>query len=892
MVNQMTIHDLLIDLLVKLNYTADRNGCCHGISWRWLEASLLGEEKIFDERIRRIFATKTNIIHGLNALPAKKGKDLTHEEQHLLDISAFLNSLILYQEPMSYFPLFNQNLNQQNIEAIANFAASKAIQSRGGLAIVYSEAMIYTVAEIAHYLNDLAQILEKNCPYPNQAVALELMNQNHTMALSYTRGKGWRFMDINQYPTKGFSPRDTTRLAHKIVTGFTQKPNGPYTAFNVRVISTRNAPQLPRLKQSLSLFKKQHRLTTAIAQRTEAVNLLFIAAKYGHLATIKELIKYKTNINCANVHGQTPMHVAADRGYEQIVDLLAPYVDVDLTDNNNWAAIDFAVDNGSAKVIAVLARYGADFHNRYEKGRTLLHNAAAKNYLEAISELIKSGVDLDTVDLCGETAMHHAAANDHPEAIMELAKHQAKMDVTNDANLTPIFYGAQKGYPGVIAALIACGVSPYSTGNLKQTLAHCAAQHGHAPLITDLASHGLNLNARDELGWTAAHYAAYGNHPKVIMELAWHKADLDATDILGLTPAYYALVNNNAEALAALVQNGVNLNTLDQYNWTLAHHAVFNNHPEMLQKLAQYGVDLKLPDLSGWTLAFYIAQYNYPDCIPELIRQGVSLESKDSFGWTPAHYAAQNGFHQVLAQLAQYGVALDTPNAQGLPPLYYAIQNGSLDAVIELIKANVHCTQPAIISVVNCKMLFNNHHQTLIERLNYFIHCNQDRQHIAINPQSIAYIMGQQAITLILNKTKQIQALYQSLNLFQNYGRQLNPQTSPHERKKAQLLANKLKQQADCFIDALFKTNDPKTMSNAQKIFKNTLNQCFIEMRIHKTAWKPFLTKINFAAKNLELLPLVPQHPRTETGFFKPQIQPQKLARNQNNWVPTTQPRF
>lgn len=887
----MAVHDSLIDLLVKLNYTNDNKGCCHGISWRWLEASLLGEEKRFDERIRRILATKKNIIHSLNTLKTKKGRNLTQEDNNLLDITAFLNSLILYQYPTNHYPLFNDNLNQQNIEAIANFAASDAIQSRGGLVILHSEPMIYNIAEIAKYLNDLARILEKNSQLPNQVFGIELMNQNHTMALSYIRGKGWRLMDINQYPTKFFNLKDTARLAHKIASGFKEKPNSPYTAFNVRVITTGNYPKLPQLKNALSLFKKQHHLTKAMAQRTEAVNLLYIAAKYGHLETIEELIKYKTNLNVSDVYGLTPIHLAADYGYEHIVDLLAQYIDVNLTDYHYWSAVDFAVDKGHAKVIAVLAKHGADFQSRDIKRCTLLHTAAAQNHLEVISELIKNGVDPNAVDLFGETAVHYAAINNHPETIIEFAKYKVNLDTPNDTYLTPMFYAAQKGYPKVIAALIACGVSPRTTSRFKQTLAHCAAQYGHQQVIADIASKGVNLNARDALNWTAAHHAARNNHPQVIRELAKHNADLNATDALGLTPAYYALINNHAESLAALVKNGVKLNKIGKYNWTFAHHAVINNRPNMLKELTKYGVDLEAPDISGWTPAFYTAQYNYPDCIPELIKQGVSLDKKDNFGWTPAHYAAQNGFHEVLAKLAKYGVALNTPNTQSLSPLYYAVQKGAIDAVIELIKANVNCFKPAIISINDCKALFINHNQTITARMNYFIHINQDRQQqkIAITPRNIAYIMGQESIIPILNKTKKIQVLYQSMNLFQNYGKQLSPVTNPQERKKALLLVNKLKQQTDYFIYALFKTHDKNVMNTAQKTFQSTLNQCFMEMRVHKTAWRPFLTPINSAAKDIDLLPLAPPPPRTEAGFFRPKTQPRELARNQKNLGLTTQ---
>ncbi|MFT4059249.1 MAG: hypothetical protein QM652_06855 [Legionella sp.] len=315
----MSIHDSVIGVVLKLGYsTLNRNGVCHGISVRWIEACLLGEERLFDARIKRIehlISSGEDITQLVSAVKAKKGKNLTKEDQELFDVLAFFDSLELYHLPHIHSDLFNlpYHSNQDNIAFHSNFAASEQISILGGLAQVYSEPLILTEAELKDYLDHLGSILREGSDKATETFGVILGSSNHTIALNYKPMIGWSLMDINQYPSQLFKTEDTALLAKKIKEGFLNEMNvnqSPFQfwgslfnlsiPFNARIFTTKNNTLLPQLAEQLALFQSTHEITKKEASREYAgVSLAYIAAREGNVPVIAELVKNGADLNRA-----------------------------------------------------------------------------------------------------------------------------------------------------------------------------------------------------------------------------------------------------------------------------------------------------------------------------------------------------------------------------------------------------------------------------------------------------------------------------------------------------------------------------------------------------------------------------------------------------------------
>src|SRR5262249_35777714 len=148
-----------------------RTGLCRGTTLRWLEAALLGRKHMFYKRINKILYeanTLDCLRRSLNQLNQKTIAKipLTPAESELqaLELPAFFESIVLYQNPSNFQAAFNAPVVQQNFETIAKLAGSDALQEVGGLVSIASESMIRTETEIIQYLAELRNLLENLVP--------------------------------------------------------------------------------------------------------------------------------------------------------------------------------------------------------------------------------------------------------------------------------------------------------------------------------------------------------------------------------------------------------------------------------------------------------------------------------------------------------------------------------------------------------------------------------------------------------------------------------------------------------------------------------------------------------------------------------------------------------
>lgn len=464
----MSIHEALLACHQRLGYT-ETEGICHGFSLNWLEACLLGKEKQFNDRIQWIEAyllgkekkqqdalqclwsfnkskqlndriKHTGVINefvqSIESVKAKKGINLTQEDIVLLDILAFFDSVELFQNPNEHIAVFNTSsfLNQQDIEGISYFASSDLIRCAGGLAKVYSYPSICTVNEIKIYLDSLAAAIESNTTATSkETVGLNLMSSDHSIVLTYTQGKGWKFMDINQYPSKVYEIKQTNLLAKDIIAGF--DTYGAYTAFTTRVFTTQNNPFKVSLKDTLDIFKRGQVVTSEMAfRKSNGVNLAYVAAQNGHASVIAELAKHGVDFHQATADGKTLAYIAAQ--------------------------------NGHASVIAELAKHGVDFNKASAEGATPAFIAAQQGHASVIAELAKHGVDFNKTTAEGLTPACIAAHQGRASVIAELAKHGVDFNKATAEGVTPVFIAAQNGHASIIAKLMEAGANvdiPYQS---------------------------------------------------------------------------------------------------------------------------------------------------------------------------------------------------------------------------------------------------------------------------------------------------------------------------------------------------------------------------------------------------------------------------------------------
>ncbi|KAL2239509.1 ankyrin repeat-containing protein At5g02620 [Sesamum indicum] len=258
----------------------------------------------------------------------------------------------------------------------------------------------------------------------------------------------------------------------------------------MEVASSGPTPTTPRKKMTKQLTGKR--------DDTE----LHAAARAGNIVAIRdvingageeELVELLAKQNSA---GETPLYVAAEYGYYEVVREMIQYYDM--------------------AAAGIKARNGFD----------ALHIAAKQGDLEVVKVLMEAHPELSmTVDMANTTVLHTAAA-------------QGRMEVVN------YFLDAESS----LAAI--------ARSNGKTAL-HSAARNGHVEVVKALLSKERGMTARtDKKGQTALHMAVKGQNLEVVEELI--RADpltLNMVDTKGNTPLHIASRKGRSQNVEKLLSN-------------------------------------------------------------------------------------------------------------------------------------------------------------------------------------------------------------------------------------------------------------------------------------------------------------------------------------------------
>lgn len=475
--------------------------------------------------------------------------------------------------------------------------------------------------------------------------------------------------------------------------------------------------------------------------------LLCQAAREGDIERCRLLIANGADVNAKGEDGQTPLHEAAEHGYQDVVEVLtANGANIDPTSEFGCTPLNHAAREGHKGIVELLIDKGADTEIKGGYlGGTALHDAAIEGHKNVVELLIQKGANIEAKNSYGETALYCAAEANYEEIVELLIDKGADVDAKHADGTTPLEWAAGWGYEGVARALIAGGadatirIAIYA-GTLEKvsslleagtdvdakedqtgkTPLHIAALYGQSTIaellirkgarvdardaegrpplydaitVADrlmvelLIKEGADLKIRDARGRSPLHYAATAGYRDIAELLISHGAEVDAKDSGALTPLHLAASNGHVEVGELLIAKGADLQAENSQGRTPLLAAIVRDHWDMVRLLIAKGADANAKTPSGWTPLHCAAREGRLNMAELLLASGASVAAKDQAGVTPLHEAAKRGFYNVVDLLVQEGADVNAKASDGQTALQWARAAGRKE-IFKLLKAD------------------------------------------------------------------------------------------------------------------------------------------------------------------------------------------------------------
>ncbi|XP_065334532.1 uncharacterized protein LOC135935876 [Cloeon dipterum] len=321
----------------------------------------------------------------------------------------------------------------------------------------------------------------------------------------------------------------------------------------------------------------------------------------------------------------------------------------------------------------------SDINMTDERGKTALHCAAERGYLERVQELVNAGANIQAVDENGWNAFHFACSSvryfDDDDEMNEI--HDITVQIIQKLHSTDSQLAKEKTGRG-------------QTGlHIHLKFSYCSVKVTRF-LVEEI---GVDVKAKDNNGCTALRIAV--NEAKDSVDYLMEKdIDLEVKTKRGRTCLHFAAERGDLDALQTWIELGGDFNVVDEKGMTALHIAAENGHLQFVKKflvcateevqnqdLGEGCVGSKLKerlnrcDNEGRTALQLAAESGNVDLVKLLLENNADLTHADKVGRTPLHLAAESGNVDLVEWLLKNNADLTQMDMKGKNAIHYAIEN-------------------------------------------------------------------------------------------------------------------------------------------------------------------------------------------------------------------------
>lgn len=259
---------------------------------------------------------------------------------------------------------------------------------------------------------------------------------------------------------------------------------------------------------------------------------------------LRECLKHnyvQSQINTRDASGQTPLHLACERGDLACVKELLEesQARTDIRDRNGETPMHFASKQDSPIIIQSLcSRLCSGVNELNNNGETPLHVACRLGRVEAVKALLGGGAKCDVIGGTGYP-IHSGMKYNEKSCVEEILRADQAQLHAEDALYggTPLHWAKTAE---MCRLLLDHGCAINYLSKTGESALHILTKKGRFEAAMVLLTHGANSNLKGQDGNTALHLAMKLDHMELIKALIVFGADVEIHNDLGETPGLIA----------------------------------------------------------------------------------------------------------------------------------------------------------------------------------------------------------------------------------------------------------------------------------------------------------------------------------------------------------------
>ncbi|KAL6905000.1 putative ankyrin repeat-containing protein [Trichoderma evansii] len=370
-----------------------------------------------------------------------------------------------------------------------------------------------------------------------------------------------------------------------------------------------------RHKPLLSLvsdMKSSLRLFCDLPVIDEGLPAIHIASKLGYQDIVQILLNF-CDVNNFDQDGCTPLHHAASNGHYYIARLLLLQkgIKFDVNSTTHCTPLWLAASHGHIDILALLIEKGAKIESQDKiYHRTPLCRALENEHYAIANLLLGEGAQIKWLDTYRQTPFALATARQSLSMIYMLINNDNEYTSEQIAQLLRLVQLAIENGWEALAKLLVRRNSDHLAVKLmleeikepSQELLLLATKGGHTTAVEQILKKGADPDFRDTayatpLHWAACnmetplHWAAKADHVAAIKLLIACDAEIDSKDKLWRTPLHEAAKCGQKATIKLLLESGANINSKDRRDTTPLDLARRTGETESMNLLLESGAE-------------------------------------------------------------------------------------------------------------------------------------------------------------------------------------------------------------------------------------------------------------------------------------------------------------